>query len=156
MTVRHPKHKEIQASLRAGGSDKRIALQVGADRGTVARYRRQLKLPGYRTSADSPACRHGHPFPENRGFNGKGHLICLECQRVRSGAGWVDEIAIVRAVAGDPPARLTPRERRAAISQLAGWGNSARQIADRVGCSERTVWRALALRPTPHRLAPAA
>lgn len=162
--IRHPMRDEIERLLRAGGSDKAVALETGVDRGTVARLRRQLDIPGYRATAASPACRHGHPFPENRGFNSSGHLICLECDRAKKRRWWaanaqpaqVDEIAIVRAVAGDPPGRLTPRERRAAIHQLAERQLSTSEIADRVGCSERTVWRALARSAsTPAALAPA-
>lgn len=135
-----------ESLLRAGHSDLEIHRRTGIARTTAARYRKQLGLPGYHTKADSPTCRHGHPFPDNLGFNEKGHLICLYCRESRgvSAPGPVepDPVAIERAVAGDPPARLIPRERHAAIRQLASRGLSAAAIAERVRCSSRTVYRA--------------
>lgn len=139
--------QQIEALLRAGHSDLAIHQQTGAARTTVARHRAQLGLPSYRTTADSPACRHGHPFPENLGRNDKGHLICVACRR----AHWrqqharryvPDEAAIQRAADGDPPERLTPRERHAAIGLLDRRQMSAAAIAERVRCSRRTVHRA--------------
>ena len=142
--------QQIEALLHAGHSDLEVHRQTGADRGTVARHRKRLGLPGYRTTADSPACRHGHPFPTNRGWNEKGHLICLACVRASNNAAkrrayvpaQPDEAAVERATAGDPPERLTPRERHAAIHQLDAWQLSAAVIAERVRCSRRTVHRA--------------
>jgi len=155
--------QQIADLLRAGHSDLAIHRHTGAARATVARYRKQLGLPGYLTTADSPSCRHGHPFPQNRGWNEKGHLICLECRRRIDSARYQptprqakesgprqrhwepvqpDPIAIERAIAGNPPERLTPRERHAAIRQLDRRQYSAAAIAERVQCSPRTVHRA--------------
>ena len=135
----------IESLLRAGHSDLEVHRQTGAARTTIARHRRRLGLPGYRTTPDSPACRHGHPWPANQGRNEKGHLVCLACRRVRDRARYrpaePDEIAIERAVAGDPPDRLTYRERRAAIRQLDTWQLPAAVSAERVRCSRRTVHR---------------
>jgi hypothetical protein len=141
--------RQIKALLQAGHSDLAIHQQTGAARTTIARYRKQLGLPGYRTTADSPACRHGHPFPQNLGRNDKDHLICIACRRThwrqqharRYVPAQPDEAAIQRAADGDPPERLTPRERHAAISLLEEQQMSAAVIAERVRCSRRTVHR---------------
>ncbi|MFJ4473194.1 helix-turn-helix domain-containing protein [Streptomyces sp. NPDC089424] len=47
---------------------------------------------------------------------------------------------------GTAPASLTPAGRHAAIAELDGQGFSARAIADRLGCSQRTVHRSRAQR----------
>ena len=155
--------QQIADLLHAGHSDLDIHRRTGAARTTIARHRKQLGLPGYHTTADSPACRHGHRFPENRRWNENGHLICLACRRSRDRARsqpvprqpgqpgqrqrlWEpvqpDPIAIERAIAGDAPDRLTPRERHAAIARLDRREYSAAVIAERVRCSKRTVHRA--------------
>lgn len=142
--------QQIEALLRGGASDLEIHRRTGAARTTVARHRKALGLPGYRTTPDSPACRHGHPFPENLGRNDKGHLICIECRRThwresaarRYAPAQPDEAAVLRAAAGDAPDRLTPRERHAAIARLDRQEMSAAVIAERVRCSKRTVHRA--------------
>lgn len=155
--------QQIADLLHAGHSDLAIHRATGAARKTIARHRKQLGLPGYRTTADSPACRHGHPFPQNRGWNDKGHLMCLECRRLIDRARYQpvprkpkqpgprrrhwepvqpDPAAIDRAVAGDPPERLTPRERHAAIRRLDQRDYPAALIAEHVRCTPRTVHRA--------------
>ncbi|MFF2852616.1 helix-turn-helix domain-containing protein [Streptomyces sp. NPDC058001] len=140
------KRQQIVALLQAGHSDLGIQRRVGVSRATANRYRKQLGLPGYRTTESSPACRHGHPFPENAARDNNGWLYCRECRRACARARYQpaqpDEIAIVRAVAGDPPDRLTPRERTAAIVRLEVRSLSARVIAERVHCNPRTVHRA--------------
>jgi DNA-binding NarL/FixJ family response regulator len=142
--------QQVEQLLRDGHSNTEVHRRTGVNRGTVARYRRELGLPGYFTTADSPACRHGHPFPENVAYDGRGYLICRECrrqhnrdqQRRRYQPAQPDQAAIERAAAGDPPERLTPRERRAAIHQLDARQLSSAVIAERVRCSRRTVHRA--------------
>lgn len=144
--------QQIADLLHAGHSDLDIHHRTGAARTTIARHRKRLGLPGYRTTPDSPACRHGHPFPQNRGRNHKGHLICLTCvhagNRAAQGRAYIpaqpDEAAILRAAAGDPPERLTPRERHAAIALLDRRELPAAVIAERVRCTPRTVHRARA------------
>ncbi|MFF4527043.1 hypothetical protein [Streptomyces bluensis] len=135
--------EDIERLLYAGHSDLAIHEATGAARDTVARHRKRLGLPGYLTNADSPTCRHGHPFPENRGFDSNGWLYCLACSRNRSTL-YVpvqpDEMAIERAVAGDAPERLTPRERAAAVRILDRRGLSAAEIAGRVRCHPRNVY----------------
>jgi len=144
--------QQVKSLLRAGHSDRGIHQATGVSRTTIARHRKHLGLPGYLTTADSPECRHGHPFPDNLAHYPNGWLYCLACSRARNRA-WAaanytpaepDEIAIERAAAGDPPDRLTPRERHAAIAQLDGRDLSAAVIAERVRCSKRTVYRARA------------
>jgi DNA-binding CsgD family transcriptional regulator len=94
---------------------------------------------GYRRAANRDSCLHGHPWPEHLGRDTRGWAYCRACQR-RSYSP--DPAAIERAVAGYPPDRLTPRERTAAIQKLTRLGLSAPLIAERVGCSQRTVHRA--------------
>lgn len=53
-----------------------------------------------------------------------------------------DEVAIARAVRGDRPDRLTWRERDAAVRKLTDRGLTSRQIAEQLGCHQRTVFRA--------------
>jgi FixJ family two-component response regulator len=141
--------QQVESLLHAGHSDRSIHQATGVARTTIARHRRRLGLPSYLVSADSPACRHGHPFPENVAHYPNGWLYCLTCARIRSRT-WAaanytpaepDPIAIERATAGDPPDRLTPRERAAAIWQLDRREYPAAVIAERVRCSKRTVHR---------------
>lgn len=95
------------------------------------------------------ACQRGHPYPENLVTDNRGWTSCRECRRV-SYRRWYhahyvpatpDEIAVERVVMGDPPSRLTPSERSAAIQRLAARGLTARQIAEQTRCSPRTVHR---------------
>lgn len=142
--------QQVEALLLEGRSDLDVHRQTGAARDTVARYRKALGLPGYRVTEDSPTCRNGHPFPENAFRDSDGWLHCRSCVRASSSASkrnaytpaQPDEVAIDRAVAGEPPQRFTPRERRAAIAQLDRRQLSAAVIAERVRCSRRTVHRA--------------
>ena len=134
----------VEALLQEGLSDVDVARRTGVSRKTVARYRKRLGLPGFRVTvtADSPACGHGHPFPENVAQHAStGWLYCRECRRIRDQARYgpaePDEAAVLRAVAGDPP-----KERHAAIAQLDRRQLSAAVIAERVRCSRRTVHRA--------------
>jgi hypothetical protein len=141
---------QVEELLHAGQSDRGIHQATGVARTTIARYRKRLGLPSYLVTADSPACRHGHPFPENVAHYPTGWLYCLACARTRSRTWFADnyiptepdEAAIARAAAGDPPDRLTPRERHAAIQQLDARGLSAAVIAEHVLCTPRTVHRA--------------
>jgi hypothetical protein len=162
--------QHVEQLLTDGLSDLSIHEQTGVDRGTVARYRKRLGLPGYKAREDSPTCRHGHPYPENAVRGADGWLRCQACMRASSRNAnrqprratapqaavksavqrpvyvpvQPDPAAIDRAVAGDPPVRLTPRERHAAIRQLDAWQLPASVIAGRVRCSRRTVHRARA------------
>jgi DNA-binding NarL/FixJ family response regulator len=52
-----------------------------------------------------------------------------------------DEAAIARAVAGEPPVPMSPAERGAAVRILRARGLSIREVAERIGCSARTVQR---------------
>ncbi|PWW50248.1 hypothetical protein [Actinokineospora spheciospongiae] len=63
------------------------------------------------------------------------------CRTCRRGDDYIDEIAVERAVAGSPPARLTVAEREAAVVELRGFGYPFWLIAHRVGISLRTAWR---------------
>jgi DNA-binding NarL/FixJ family response regulator len=103
------------------------------------------------------SCSHGHPYPENLCVDNRGWTSCLECRRAAC-RRWhrthyvpavPDEIAVDRAVMGDPPPRLTPREREAAVQRLDRRGLTARQIAEHVGCAKRTVHRIRNRQTTP-------
>ena len=69
-----------------------------------------------------------------------GHMYCRTCKR---GEHDVDEIAVERAVAGEPPERLTTAEREAAVARLLliGDGITLVEIAQRVGCHKTHVGR---------------
>jgi hypothetical protein len=146
------KRERAEQLLHAGHSDLAVHQATGVARTTVARYRKALGLPGYRVTADSPACRHGHPFPENVAYDSNGWLVCRKCRRVHGREQHArhyvpvqpDEMAIERATAGNPPDRLTFRERHAAIAQLDRREYPAVVIAERVRCTKRTVHRARA------------
>ena len=79
----------------------------------------------------------GHDITRDR----IGRRYCLTCPA----RTWsVDETAVDRAVAGDPPERLTVAEREAAVLLLKQRGLPGATVAARVGCTDRTVWRILA------------
>lgn len=75
----------------------------------------------------------------------RGH-VCAKCGAVPQATvairddGEVDEIAVERAMKGDPVA-LTSRERDEAFRRLAERGVSDEQIAQRLGVADRTVLR---------------
>ncbi len=148
-TVPHPRHDDIRKLLEDGHSDLAISRTLGISRKTAALHRRQLGISPHYANADSTHCRHGHPFnADNEAFNTSGHRYCRACVRQRQCGRkrtWVpvvpDEIAVERATAGDPPERLTPRERAQAVLALRARQLSAQQAAERVGCTPRTVWR---------------
>ncbi|MFD5678578.1 hypothetical protein [Streptomyces sp. NPDC127040] len=64
-----------------------------------------------------------------------GRRYCRTCRNTDN----VDEMAVERAASGDPPARLTPAERAAAVLQLTGKGLTNEVIAQRIRCHPRTV-----------------
>jgi DNA-binding NarL/FixJ family response regulator len=67
-----------------------------------------------------------------------GRLYCRTCHR---GELDVDEVAVERAVAGQPVERLTTAEREAAVAQLLQAGLGRIEIARRVRCDEAHVGR---------------
>jgi hypothetical protein len=137
--------QELERLLIAGHSDRSIRRQTGIATRTIAKHRERLGLPVWRANPNDDACRHGHPYPENLRQDRDGHRYCQECRRIRHRAQYVpvvpDDAAVERAVFGEPPARLTPRERLAAIQRLDSARLPAAVIAERVGCSKRTVHR---------------
>ncbi|MFD4572060.1 helix-turn-helix domain-containing protein [Streptomyces sp. NPDC058417] len=137
---------ERERLLRGGHGDLDTAAQAGVARSTVYRTRRALGIPAPppRAAARRTSCRRGHPYPAQQDPQRK--RWCRVCERARRKRTRLpvepDQAAIERAVSGDHPVHLTPRERHAAIRRLLRQGLSAAQIAERVGCTERTVYRA--------------
>ena len=86
------------------------------------------------------ACPAGHPFPENLRRRNKWQTYCRICRSAERRIT-LDRIAVERAITGDQPPHLNSLERAAAIERLNARGLSAQQIANRVGCSRRTVIR---------------
>lgn len=84
----------------------------------------------------------GHPFPANLRIRSNGSRYCVACMSGPYVPTEYDPVAIHRAVMGDPPATLTQWEAGEAVRILdARGGLTARVIAERVGCSARTVYR---------------
>ncbi|MGW2223871.1 helix-turn-helix domain-containing protein [Streptomyces formicae] len=144
------KRQQMLALIAAGHSDSHIQRETGISCGTVARYRTGNAPPPPRTTAGDSECRNGHPYPENLRTDKNGWHHCAECHRAKS-RRWrarnpmpaqPDDTAILRAVQGDPPDRLTPRERTEAIRQLTGRGLSVTVIAAQLRCHRNTVKRA--------------
>jgi hypothetical protein len=88
-----------------------------------ARYRRR-RFARRHNGHDITATRDGRPY-------------CRTCAR---GGHLVDEIAVERAVRGDPPQRLSIAERELAVIQLSAWGLTYAAISQRTGCSLRTAY----------------
>lgn len=127
--------QQLEQLLHAGHSDLDIHRRTGAARTTVARYRKALGLPGYRVTADSPACRHGHPFPENVAYDSNGWLVCRACRRQHG-----REQHARHYIPAQPSQVATARAE--AIAPCDDEGMTAREIAEQVGCSPRTIHRA--------------
>jgi hypothetical protein len=70
------------------------------------------------------------------GTRSNGAVYCRTCVRPDTR---VDQAAVDRAVAGDPPASLNAAERELAIVQLRGVALTFALIAARVGCSASTA-----------------
>lgn len=64
-----------------------------------------------------------------------------EYDRTRPPRYDIDEMAVERAVAGDPPTQLTIAEREEAVRRLHALNYSDRGIARRLGIAERTAHR---------------
>lgn len=67
---------------------------------------------------------------------GNGRLYCRTCKR---GDQVIDEVAVARAVDGEPPERLTTAEREAVVAELSLRGFGPAEIARRVGCHRLTA-----------------
>lgn len=140
----HPRHEEILTRLQAGEPCKTIATDLHIAATVVYQIRDEHGIPNWYVPTDGPACKHGHPWPEHLAFQVDGTRFCRQCKRAQHNKRirtLVDELAVERAVAGDPPARLTPSERRQAVARLITWRLDTKEIAERVGCSDRTIFR---------------
>ncbi|MFK0045473.1 hypothetical protein ACIQU4_15370 [Streptomyces sp. NPDC090741] len=91
--------------------------------------------------AARPTCKHDHPFPDNLRRLPNGWAYCRACERNKYVPAAPDVAAVKRAVVGDPPGRLTPREREIAVLTLTRRGLPAWLIAEHVKCTPRTVHR---------------
>lgn len=136
--------------ITAGHSDSHIQRVTGISRTTIARYRRGYTPAPPRTTADNEACGNGHPYPDNLRTDSNGWHYCAQCRRAKA-KRWrdrnpmpaqPDEVSVLRAVQGDPPDRLTPRERTEAVRQLTGQGLTVAMTAERIRCHPNTVKRA--------------
>lgn len=143
----HRREKEIVAMLRDGVSCKATARALKVDHKAVYKIRDAYNIPNWFTDPNGPACRYGHPWPENRGREGRGTYYCRGCTRQRKrgnyqpiDTSYVDEIAVELAVAGQPT-HLRPAERRAAVRDLLATDLSGSEMAKRIGCTDRTIWR---------------
>lgn len=79
---------------------------------------------------------HGQPGPPP-GY----HVASRGVGHNQNDDGYIDSVAVERAVAGDPPARLYTGEIRAAVVILTGLGFGTADIARRIGVADRTVNR---------------
>jgi hypothetical protein len=115
------------------------------------------------TAGTQTECLHGHPYPQFRGRDHRGHSVCLACQerwraehraRLQAEAAerraqrgpLVDEAILERVRLGERVRSLTTPEKRLAVEILDRRGLSARLIAERIGCAQRTVNRLRARR----------
>lgn len=71
------------------------------------------------------------------------------CSDCRSKGAAVDDVAIRRALDGVTVPHLSPAERREAVRLLRASGRSGRQVAERIGCTPRSVWRILSRLDSP-------
>lgn len=149
----HPRAAEIDALLRAGHSNMHIVRELHLSAKAVAARRADLGLRPHFAHRTDPFCRHGHPWPQHLRFDSRGGQYCAACQteqrtarRRAAGPRPLDEAAVARAVAGDPPTGLPPREREVAVLTLTARGASTTAIAERVRCTTRTVSRIRARR----------
>lgn len=98
-------------------------------------YRPQWRAAQARRAAQRRAERHaGHTMAI-----GSRGPFCLSCRR---GETSLDEMAVERAVIGQPPPRMSPAEREAAVIRLRlSTDLPYTQIAEHAGCTQRTVIR---------------
>lgn len=137
----HPQENEIVAMLRDGLPAKAVARKLNITAHYAYKIRNAHGIPGYYADPNGPACRRGHAWPEHLGTRNDGRHTCLECRRENGRkAKAADQLAIELAVAGQPT-RLRPHERRLAVRELLTRNLSGDQMAKRIGCTPRTIWR---------------
>lgn len=133
--------------LRDGVSGGQVARTLTVDRRTVYAIRDAHGIPNWYTDPSDPVCRHGHAWPQHLDIQPSGRHECRECRRIRNrnryepvDVTYVDEFAVELAVSGQP-AHLTSFERRVAVRELLNHDLSGSQMAARIGCTPRTIWR---------------
>ncbi|MEX5635756.1 hypothetical protein [Parafrankia sp. FMc2] len=100
--------------------------------------RRQRERSTQRTREEYLAEHAGHELRTRS----TGVVFCLSCWR---GEHDIDQIAVERAVSGNPPACMSTAERGAAIDRLLAAGLSQLATARRLHISDRTVARRAAV-----------
>lgn len=88
-----------------------------------------------------PIC--SHPMPATL-TNGRPRKVCSRaCARQTRWHGNrdIDDMAVIRILANDPPSTTTRSERMAAVQVLTTQGRSASWIADQMHVAERSVTR---------------
>lgn len=147
-TIPAEKREQVEALLRAGGSDTGIQRETGISRQTVRHIRSELGLPVYGARTEV-GCRKGHPYPENAMTTKEGWTRCRACRREydktrnrqdRYRGREIDQAAIDMVLAG-ASLKLPARERAIAVKHLINRPLRTEQLAERVGCHERTVYR---------------
>jgi hypothetical protein len=156
-------HRRLQALVARGWSQSKLATMLGVDRGnfgvmmrrdhvTVGFHRRvadlyeQLwdRVPPHDAWRDSIAYSRTLNYAQQHRW-----LPPLawddidndpEPPAVEEGDDLVDDMAVELAIMGERP-RLTPAERREAVSRLHASRWSDKRIAETIGCSDRTVLR---------------
>lgn len=143
----HPREQEIVEMLRNGISCKETSRVLRVSHHAVYRIRDAYNIPNWFADPNGPACRHGHPWPENLAHYPSGKHYCRTCANLAKRRSYqpisaddVDEIAVELAVAGRK-VPLRPSERRQAVRQLLQRNLTGTQMAARIGCTPRTIWR---------------
>lgn len=140
MTI-HWLENEIVAMLRDGHSGKAVARELHVSTYHVYAIRDAHNIPNWYADPNGPACRHGHPWPEHLAHYRDGKHYCRECSRLQHRRARTDDLAVELAVAGQPVRLRRPRDRRQAVRQMLDRNLTGDEMANRIGCTPRTIWR---------------
>ncbi|PYY63640.1 hypothetical protein DEJ30_12055 [Curtobacterium sp. MCPF17_003] len=155
-------HRRIQALVRQGWSQRKLASRLGmspaqfnmilrADHVTAGMHRKIValfadlwdKLPDRTRSVDLNSYNRSVNYAKAHGWHpplawDDIDLDDRPAEALRNDS--VDDMAVELAVAGED-VRLTPAERRLAVTELHSYGLTDPDIAERLHCSDRTVLR---------------
>lgn len=136
--------------LRSGESGRAVSRTLGVNHRIVYEIRDAHGIPSWYADPNGPACRHGHPWPQYLAYESdRRKQYCRECNRLGkrrsyepADVTYVDNLAIELVLRGERH-RLTPLERRVAVRELLNSDDvpSGTEMADRIGCTPRTIWR---------------